>query len=115
LAVVPRAGSDPGAVMAALLDGFDVVAVDPASVRVDDRLARRLSARARSRGAVLLACPSSGRDAWPGADLELDCVDRQWFGLGQGHGRLHTQRLSVRACGRGASARPRSVDLDLAP
>ena len=78
LALVPRPGADLLAVTSALLDGLDVVAVagaERAGIRAADR--QRLAARARQRGAVLVAL---GR--WPGADLELSCADARWHGLG---------------------------------
>ncbi|GLZ30394.1 hypothetical protein Lesp02_25830 [Lentzea sp. NBRC 105346] len=107
LALVPRPGGDPAAVVAALLDGIDLVAVE-ATRSLSPSLARRLSARARQRKAVLLAF-----GAWPGADVELQVVGSRWEGLGRGHGKLRDQALTVRASGRGAAARPRTVELDL--
>ncbi|WP_186763469.1 hypothetical protein [Lentzea tibetensis] len=107
LALVPRPGGEPGAVIAALLDGIDLVAVE-VTRSVSPSLARRLSARARQRKAVLLAFGS-----WPGADVELHVVGTRWEGLGRGHGKLRSQTLTVRVGGRGAAARPRHVELDL--
>ena len=103
LALVPHPGADLVAVASALLDGLDVVAVAGAGgVRAADR--QRLAARARQRGAVLLAL-----GGWPGADTELTCVDAQWIGLGDdgGGGRLLARRLEVRAGGRGIAPRGR--------
>jgi hypothetical protein len=101
LALVPRPGADLLAVTSALLDGLDVVAVagaERAGIRATDR--QRLAARARQRGAVLVAL---GR--WPGADLELSCADARWHGLGAGSsggcGRLRSRALRVRLHGRG--------------
>src|SRR5206468_2354903 len=56
LALVPNPGAEFAAVVAALLDGIDLVAVDLRVLRgrLNEPLARRLSARARNRGAVLL-------------------------------------------------------------
>ena len=98
LALVPRPGGELGAVVAALLDGMAVVAVRGT---IAPELARRLSARARHRGAVLLPL-----DDWPGADLELSCTGRRWSGPDQGYGHLRTGELIVHARGRGAAARP---------
>lgn len=106
LALVPRPGRDLPRVAAALLDGFDVLAV--ASTGVGESHARRLSARARSRGAVLLAF-----GPWPGAELELRCVRGAWSGLGDGHGRLRSRVVEVSAVGRGAAARPARVAVTL--
>ncbi|MFC5992746.1 hypothetical protein ACFQE5_00810 [Pseudonocardia hispaniensis] len=108
LALVPHPERDLVAVAAALLDGLDVVAVagaERAGVRAADR--RRLMARARQRGAVLLVLGS-----WPGADLELSCSDPRWWGLGGGgSGRLCARRVRVRLQGRGVGPAGRSTGL----
>ncbi|MGW5053174.1 hypothetical protein [Actinokineospora sp. NPDC004072] len=98
LALVPRPGMDLVRVVAALLDGFEVVAV-AGEVREAD--ARRLSARARSRGSVLLAF---GR--WPGVEVELTCTRGRWYGLGHGDGALREREVEIHARGRGAATRP---------
>lgn len=94
LALVPHPGRDLLAVTVALLDGMDVVAVPGAGVRAGDR--QRLAARARQRGAVLLAL-----GPWPGADVELSCTSAQWQGLGTGSGRLRARRVRVQLRGKG--------------
>ncbi|WNV91905.1 hypothetical protein RM788_21630 [Umezawaea sp. Da 62-37] len=102
LALVPRPGSDPAVVertVAALLDGIDLVSV---GVPVSPHVARRLSARARSRKAVLLPFGE-----WPGADVELRAGEGRWSGLGDGHGVLVEREVVVHASGRGAASRPR--------
>src|SRR5205807_4845408 len=96
LALVPAPGAELVSVTGALLDGLDLVAVAVQPRAAD---ARRLSARARHRGSVLLPI-----DSWPGADLELEGSGR-WHGLSDGHGRLRTRELTVRSHGRGAAAR----------
>jgi len=103
-ALVPRPGPEFAAVAGALLDGVDVVAVAARGAAPQD--ARRLSARARHRGAVLLALGS-----WPGAEVELDCGTGRWTGLDGGHGYLRERRVRVRGAGRGAATRPRQADL----
>ena len=104
VALVPHPGADLVAVTSALLDGLDLVAVAGVDrMRADDR--RRLVARARHRGAVLLPV---GR--WPGADLEVGTVGGRWHGLaGGGAGRLRCRQASVRVGGRGAAHRGRVV------
>ena len=106
LAVVPVPGRDWAAVVAALLDGLDVVAVRPPgrSVRAAD--ARRLAARARERGAVLVPL---GR--WDGADVRLSVASSSWEGVEQGAGHLSARLVEVVAEGRGAAARPRRARL----
>ncbi|MCP2261560.1 hypothetical protein LX15_005286 [Streptoalloteichus tenebrarius] len=103
LALVPRPGDELVAVVAAVLDGVDVVVVAEPE-RITPGEARRLSARARQRGAVLVPFGS-----WPAADLELSCDGGRWSGLGDGWGRLREREVVVRVSGRGAAARPRSA------
>lgn len=107
LALVPAPGADLVAVAMALLDGMDVVAVAvprPAPVRAAER--QRLAARARQRGAVLMAL-----GPWQGADLELHCSGRAWAGLGAGAGRLRARHAVVHRDGRGSAGRGREVRL----
>ncbi|MFC5286170.1 hypothetical protein ACFPM7_03835 [Actinokineospora guangxiensis] len=105
LALVPAPGVELVRVIAALLDGFAVVAV-AAGVRAAD--ARRLSARARSRGSVLLVL-----GPWPGVDVELTCARGRWSGPERGYGSLRERTVRVRGRGRGAAARPVGVDVVL--
>lgn len=106
LALVPAPGAAFARVVGALLDGFDLVAVHPPA-QLSAAHARAGAARARQHGAVLV---SAG--PWPGAELRLTPVEGAWEGLGDGHGRLRTRRLLVRATGRGAAAgRVRGVEL----
>ncbi len=105
LALVPRPGSNPAPVVAALLDGVGLVALAGAD-RIPSRAQRSLAARARQRGSVLLPL---GR--WPGADVELTCRTEAWHGAEDGHGRLSSREVVVRAVGRGAAARPRTTRL----
>lgn len=106
VALVPHPGSDLIAVIAALLDGMDLVAVAGTQrLRAGDR--QRLAARARQRGAVL--CPVG---PWPGADLEVSAAGEGWQGLvGGGQGRLRSRRVRVRVGGRGAAHRGRAVSV----
>src|SRR6266511_491953 len=78
LALVPEPGPDWPQVVAALLDGIDVVAV-AAPAATPAVLARRLAARARQRSAVLV---SSG--AWPAAELTIEADHGVWYGLSGG-------------------------------
>ena len=107
LAWVPHPGPEWSAALAALLDGFDLVVAAPRG-SVDQRLASRLSARARQRGAVLVPWGE-----WEGADLTLTAGPGQWEGLGVGRGRLRCRELTITARGRGAAARPRQVQVRL--
>lgn len=104
-ALVPHPGPEWWTVVAALLDGFGLVVARPAGT-VAPVLARRLAARTRQRGAVLLI-----HGDWPGADVAMRCVDPVWEGLGAGRGRLRRRALTIETTGRGAAARPRSARL----
>ncbi len=99
LALVPTPGGDLLAVTVALLDGMDAVVVDQRSAGLRPADRTRLAARARQRGAVLLACGS-----WPGADLELGCADAGWRGIGRGTGRLVARVVDVRVRSRSSGA-----------
>ena len=103
LALVPRPGVELPSVVAALLDGVDLVAVSTETLQ--PAVARRLSARARHRGAVLL---SAG--AWPGADVELVCARGPWTGPEDGYGHLKQRRARIRSQGRGAASRPAETE-----
>ncbi len=90
-------------VVAVLLDTVDVVLVrPPAGLPAGHAL--RLAARARERGAVLVAL---GHGWGEPVDLRLALMASRWDGLGQGHGRLAARRVQVEAGGRGASVRER--------
>ena len=80
-ALVPRPGKQWVDVVAALVDGFDLVlARPPAHLKVG--LARRLVARARERKTVLI-----GVGGWPeGASMRIDAAVNEWAGLGAGPG-----------------------------
>jgi hypothetical protein len=111
LARFPLVASPPSVrewatVVAAVVDAFDVVLVCPPR-RVHATDARRLAARARERGAVLVVVGG----LWEGADVRLSVRRSAWDGLGQGHGHLCARRVEVAAEGRGAAARPRTVSL----
>ncbi|TFH74434.1 hypothetical protein [Cellulomonas sp. HD19AZ1] len=106
-ALVPDPGPDAATVLAALVDGIDVVLVGPDAPLADaDR--RRLSARARERGAALVTTV-----AWPGAHVVLEAGAARWSGVGVGDGRLRTCALTVRRTGRGSAAVPTSADVVL--
>ncbi|MBV8983099.1 MAG: hypothetical protein JO248_01470 [Acidimicrobiia bacterium] len=103
--LVARPGDEWPAVVAALVDAVDVVLVClPRHVRNGD--ARRLMAKARDRGAVLITTGGSFA-----ADVRLAVASSSWEGLGKGHGRLRARRIDVVASGRGAAARERQVSL----
>jgi hypothetical protein len=106
-AVVPDPGPDAPAVLAALLDGMDVLVVGPRAALADaDR--RRLAARTRQRDAVLVTT-----ERWPGAHVVLDARGGAWSGADAGAGWLRRRTLSVLRTGRGAAARPVEIDVEV--
>lgn len=104
LVVVTSSGSPRwAAVAAALVDAFDLVLMVTRR-QVPATAARRLAARARERGSVIIQV---GRWGWPEApDVRLDVVECHWDGLDQGHGLLQARRVTVTAVNR-RDAQPR--------
>jgi hypothetical protein len=105
-ALVPTPGPDWPTVVAALLDGFDIVVTTPPGGAIAPVVASRLAARARQRGGVLVPY-----GPWPAVDLALDAVDPVWHGIEAGRGRLRGRQLTVTARGRGAASAPRVTHL----
>jgi hypothetical protein len=98
-------GKSVAGALAALVGAVDVVMVGPrVPLRPPDL--RRLSARMRERGSVLIRIGSIDS---PGVDVGLRIVESEWAGLGAGHGLLRTRRVRIETQGRGASARPRAA------
>jgi hypothetical protein len=105
LALVPDPGPEWASIVAALLDGVDiVVAAVPGTVA--PAVAGRLAARARQRGSVLMPAGT-----WAGADVTVTPVQQSWGGLGEGRGRLRCRELTIQARGRGAASAAREVTL----
>jgi hypothetical protein len=106
-AVIPQPGTDTPAIVAALIDGVDVVLLGE-KVALADSDRRRLLARARERGSVLISL-----QPWPGADVVFTVTQVGWEGIGQGEGCLRGQRIQVVRTGRSAASVPTTVDLYL--
>lgn len=122
-AAEPRAAAEA---TAALVGAVDVVLLGT-GVRLAAADQRRLAARLRERGSVLirLGGDAHGAGAWRTgtrssrertgdlhrADVSLRVVSSRWNGLGDGWGLLRSRHVSVRVTGRGAASRPRTVDL----
>lgn len=125
LAVIPAAALTPAGwttAVGALLDAVDVVVVRPPA-RLPDGDVRRLLARARSRGAVLLVVTAADR-SWPGADVRLQAEHVSWSGIvttsssgavptpagvttpPAGYGRLRARQVTVTGVAKGRSSRP---------
>jgi hypothetical protein len=102
MTVVPDPGDQSTAVLAALVDAFDVIVGSP----VHTRDARRISGRVRERDALLVVI---GR--WPEYDVSLHGSAATWHGIGHGHGSLRSRRLDITVGGRGAASRPTHASL----
>jgi hypothetical protein len=97
-----------GSVVAALVDGFDLLLLHAGRGGVRSVDARKLVARARERGTVLVQL-GPGWEAE--ADLSLRIVEATWEGLDHGYGHLLARRVTLEVTGRGAAARPRCAQL----
>lgn len=104
-----------GEVVAAMIDGFDVLLLGPAAAEaLRPGTARRLAARLVARGAVLLLAGGfvAGAAGVGGfvADLMVTADHGCWFGLGDGHGVARGRRATVQVAGR-RMPRPRAAEL----
>lgn len=101
--------ANQASVVAALVEVVDVVCLGLLG-SFTARDARRLSARAREQGAILLHL--DGGRSWPQAlDVTLTVEPGPWAGVGQGHGHLQSRPVEVIATGRRSMARPRRVEV----
>lgn len=104
LLLVPSPGGRWQQVLATCFDGLDAVLFSPAC-QVRPGEARRLSARAKDRGAAFVVLDQRGY--FPGApDLCCRVLSSVWRGLHEGHGLLSERFIEVEVSGRGAAARP---------
>ncbi len=102
LVMVPSPGSRWADVMAALIDGFDMVLASPGST-VSREVARRLAARARQRGSVVVLMDPT---EWPESpDLVVTVLACNWEGLEGGYGCLGGRMMDIRLAGRRARGR----------
>lgn len=83
--------------LAAMIDGFDVLLLGPRTLRVRTGTARRLIARAQARGAVIVTV---GANAAFTSDLRFEMTRGSWHGLGEGYGVAHGRRAVVQLTGR---------------
>jgi hypothetical protein len=104
--VTGRRGPAWGDLLAAVLDGFEVV-VTRVPERVDAGVVRRVQARAQARGSVVVLV-GAGR-MWS-SDVVLRATSATWEGVADGHGHLRARRVAVEASGRRVP-RPRHAEL----
>lgn len=95
-----------GEVLAAVLDGFELV-LTRVPPRLPAGLGRRLQTRLRSRGGVLVTVGDPGPLS---TDVTVAADEVQWAGIDAGHGHLQGRRVRARASGRRVP-RSRSTDL----
>ncbi|MDR7380840.1 hypothetical protein [Promicromonospora iranensis] len=116
-------GVDAPAVLAALIDGMDVVVTGP-EVALLEQDRRRLTTRARDRGTVLVAAQPTASGAsgarreagdvgWAGAHVVLEVTEGAWSGTDHGAGWLRRRTLWVRRTGRGSAARPLHLNVEV--
>ena len=122
LVVGPVDASTNAGVVAALIGAVDVVLVG-SGLRFRPADLRRLSARLRESGSVLIQIGSSRIESskigssqiesskGPGVDVGVRVMTSQWSGLGDGHGLLRSRKVEVQTQGRGAATRARAVSL----
>jgi len=97
-----------GEVVAALIDGFDVVVLGAtAAEALRPGTARRLASRLQARGGVLLLAGGAGAFT---ADVTLSAADVRWHGLADGHGVARGRQAVVQVAGR-RIPRPRRAPL----
>ncbi|MDT0263797.1 hypothetical protein [Jatrophihabitans lederbergiae] len=94
----------------ALLDAVDVVVARPGVTPIADGDARRLSARARTRDAVLILFGQQAA-TWPAVQTRLCARHGRWSGIGDGYGRITGRQLIVSVTGRAAAGRARDTEL----
>ena len=117
LAVSAVDSSTNAGVVAALVGAVDVVVVG-SGLRFRRADLRRLSARLRESGSVLIQVGSStvgsstvGSGPGSGVDVGIRVMTSQWSGLGSGHGLLRSRKVEVQSQGRGAASKARAVSL----
>ena len=107
IAMIPDPGPDPVEIAAVLLDGVDVVVLSLGGNTVAPTRARAVTARARSKGAILIVTDGY----WSGAELRLRSRVVGYDGIGRGTGRVRAMRMAVEAQGR--TFGPSTARLDL--
>lgn len=100
--LTPHLGPHWPQVVTSLADGCEIVIVRPPTA-APAQLRRRMEAALRRAGGVLLVAGE-----WPGAQLQLRVLRREWSGLSDGRGRLRACRAEIGGYGRGAAGRPQT-------
>ena len=103
MALIPYPGVQAPATLGLCIDDVEVVMVGQ-GLAISDADRRRLAARARESGCVVVAM---GR--WPGAHVQLTVDGARWAGLGAGEGRLRERDMTVAITGRSTGPARRVV------
>lgn len=104
LVLIPDPGAQAPQVLAAVIDGFDIV-VAGEHLRLGAGQRRSLLGRARTQRTLVVA------PLWPEVPVQLRAEASTWEGVERGGGYLREQRLRVRRTGRGGA---REVQVSLA-
>ena len=94
LVLIPEPGPQAAGVLAAIIDGFDVVAVGAGAAALGPGQRRSLLGRARTQRTAVFA-------PWREMPTRLAVEETTWTGVGSGGGYLRQRRLTVRRSGRG--------------
>lgn len=105
LVVVPQPGVQAATVIASCVETMEVVICGPVALSESER--RRVVARAREYGAVIIAAGN-----WPGAHTVMTVTAQSWMGPGAGEGRLRSRTMTVDVSGRRQASRNHRVVLD---
>src|SRR5690554_3265488 len=109
-ALIPHPGAQAVEAAGACVDGVDVVLLGE-WLALSDADRRRLAARAKERGSLIIAAGE-----WSGAHVNLIVERAVWSGLGAGDGRLRRRELTVAVVGRGRGGlRREQIVLDSDP
>jgi hypothetical protein len=112
LVLVPASAGQWATVAAVLLERVEILLLAPPG-RPGRAEVRRLAARARERGSVLVVpVPAGDPRRWPEpADLRLTVTGGGWEGLQDGAGYLRSRVVEVVVDGRRAASQPRRARL----
>jgi hypothetical protein len=99
-----------GDVLAAAVDGFDIVVIGQRMCRVSAGVARRLQARVQQRGNLLVVVQPQRSGVWS-CDLSFSSGPSVWSGLDVGSGVARGRQVQVELAGRRVH-RPRRAHVD---
>ncbi len=107
IALIPDPRDAAVEVAAIMLDGVDVVVLGLSGAAVTPSRARAVTARARSKGSVLLVTQGN----WPGVDLRIEATVTGYRGVEGGRGRINAVQFDVAAAGKGFQRRTQRMEI----